>query len=131
MAEPAYLYKIVSSHTPPPDPLPQRLPLSDLDVASGFIHLSTATQVKGTVKCFFEGEPRVFLLKISFERVKGNIKWEDPHKHVQGDVNTDGRFPHLYSTHLGKEEVESYIELEKGIDDWETAFERVNAWLVY
>jgi uncharacterized protein (DUF952 family) len=73
-----YVYKLISSTAPPPDPLSERLPLSSLDAKSGFIHLSTATQVPGTLKHFFADEPRVHVLRIEYARVEKDIKWEDP-----------------------------------------------------
>ncbi|KAF8639889.1 hypothetical protein AX17_001141 [Amanita inopinata Kibby_2008] len=132
MTEPKYLYKIVASSNPPVDPLPDRLPLSDLDVASGFIHLSTASQVISTVKRFFDHESRVYLLRIRFESVKESVKWEAPTSHAQDETSEDILvFPHLYSTRLGREEVESWVELEKGTDnDWHDAFVRASSWLV-
>ena len=78
MVDPIYVYKLIPSTAPPQQPLPDRLPLSDLDVASGFIHLSTAIQIHGTLKHFFAGEPRVHVLRIEYARIKNDIKWEDP-----------------------------------------------------
>lgn len=40
---PKFVYKIVPSA--PPSPIPDEYPLSDLDKADGFVHLSTADQV--------------------------------------------------------------------------------------
>jgi uncharacterized protein (DUF952 family) len=42
---PKYIYKIVPAD---PQPLPEALPLSDLDRNDGFLHLSTAAQVQLT-----------------------------------------------------------------------------------
>lgn len=39
---PKFVYKIVPSA--PPSPIPDEYPLSDLDKADGFVHLSTADQ---------------------------------------------------------------------------------------
>lgn len=77
MSTPTYIYKIVHSSTPPPDPLPAELPVSDLDKSSNFIHLSTALQVPGTLKRFFADEERVFILRIDYKNVESKIKWED------------------------------------------------------
>lgn len=41
---PVYFYKIVPSA--PPEPFPAEYPLSELDAADGFIHFSTAAQVR-------------------------------------------------------------------------------------
>lgn len=40
---PKYVYKILDAE--PASPIPEALPLSELDTADGFIHLSTASQV--------------------------------------------------------------------------------------
>lgn len=41
---PKYIYKIAPEA--PPEPLPAVYPLSSLDAADGFIHLSEASQVR-------------------------------------------------------------------------------------
>ncbi|KAG2034719.1 hypothetical protein BDR03DRAFT_964346 [Suillus americanus] len=46
--------KLISSAAAPPDPLPDRLPVSDFDQTSGFIRLSTARQVPKTLKFFYK-----------------------------------------------------------------------------
>lgn len=79
MTTPTYIYKIVSSSAGPiPDPLPDRLPVSELDQKDGFIHLSTAKQVAGTLNRFFSGEQKTHLLRIDYSSVKDLIKWEYP-----------------------------------------------------
>lgn len=42
-ASPKFVYKILPSA--PPEPFPQKNPLSELDQKDGFIHMSIATQV--------------------------------------------------------------------------------------
>lgn len=76
--KPTYVYKLIPSTSPPPDPLPDRLPLSSLDTHSGFIHLSTAFQIPGTLKHFFKEDPHVYVLRIEYAGVEKYIKWEDP-----------------------------------------------------
>ena len=53
---PEFVYKITP--TPPPDPIPEAYPLSDLDRKDGFVHLSTAWQVSTTalvaIVCFLD-----------------------------------------------------------------------------
>ena len=77
MVKPSYVYKLIPSSTPPPEPIPEKLPLSDLDARSGFIHLSTASQVPGTLKHFFAEEPFVYVLRIAFSQVEKDVRWED------------------------------------------------------
>jgi uncharacterized protein (DUF952 family) len=91
---PRYVYKILSSA--PPILLPGTLPLSPLDAADGFIHLSTAAQAPGTAARFFASYQQLWLLKIPFERIKDNTRWEE------GNSDT---FAHLYKVGLGREEV--------------------------
>jgi uncharacterized protein (DUF952 family) len=76
MSKPTYIYKLVSP--PLPDPLPETLPLSELDSTSGFMHFSTAHQVPRTLKRFFAEEPRVYVLRIDYSVVEKDIKWEEP-----------------------------------------------------
>jgi uncharacterized protein (DUF952 family) len=77
---PNFLYKLVPSDAAPPDPLPEELPLSELDEKSGFIHLSTAHQVPGTLRHFFGDAESVYILKIQLETIKDKIRWESPDK---------------------------------------------------
>lgn len=78
MSKPAYLYKIVPSSDPPASPLPEKLPLSPLDSSSGFIHLSTAVQIPGTLKLFFANASLVYILRIKYGSIEKNVKWETP-----------------------------------------------------
>ena len=48
---PKYIYKILPS--PAPEPFPDALPYSALDAKDGFVHLSTATQVRSMVAVQF------------------------------------------------------------------------------
>ncbi len=72
-----FVYKIVPSSSPPPSPPPCSLPPSDLDKEHGFIHLSTAKQILGTLRLVFKDEIRVYLLKIDYKKVERDIKWEE------------------------------------------------------
>lgn len=61
----------------PPSPLPDALPVSELDSSDGFIHLSTALQVPGTLKRFFSDKDSVYILRIIYTKVEKDIKWEN------------------------------------------------------
>ena len=76
MSTPTYVYKIVPSSTPPPTPLPERLPVSELDNTDGFLHLSTAVQIPGTLKRFFTSTDKVYILRIEYIGVEKDIKWQ-------------------------------------------------------
>lgn len=108
-ASPEYIYKIAPA-TPVPDmsqvegdeasPI---LPPSGLDISSDFIHMSTASQVPGTLGRFFQidADKRnvVFLLRVKsgpFEKQDGVLKWESPDTTVCGPRPGEGLFPHLY-----------------------------------
>ncbi|KAB8235057.1 hypothetical protein ETB97_002718 [Aspergillus alliaceus] len=129
--EPLYIYKLVPSSAPVREPLPERLPVSELDQKSGFIHLSTAFQVPNTLKFFFKDEPLVYVLRIPFKRVAENLQWENPEGTVCGPRPKEGLFPHLYNDlKLGKEEVES-IAIWVNDNGWDNALSQATPWLVY
>lgn len=94
-AKPTYIYKLVPFSSPVPDlaDLPERLPVSDLDKASGFVHLSTALQVPNTLKWFFKDDPRVYVLQLNYDELEKDIKWEDPKAEVCGPRGGEGMFP--------------------------------------
>lgn len=95
---PLYVYKLISSTTPFLEPsIPERLPLSDIDEKSGFIHLSTAFQVPNTLKGFFKDEPIVYVLRILYENVEPDIRWENPEGTVCGPRPNEGLFPVSFS----------------------------------
>ncbi|KAF2114084.1 hypothetical protein BDV96DRAFT_647570 [Lophiotrema nucula] len=112
---PTYLYKILPSA--PPSPLPDRLPLSDLDSKDGFIHLSTAEQTASTLDKYFGTFIEIWLLKINRQvladgtdgngslKAGARLSWED--------VSTRGCFPHLYEADLGVGNVEDVIQVQK------------------
>ncbi|KAL4929991.1 DUF952 domain-containing protein [Aspergillus undulatus] len=129
--EPLYLYKLVPSTAPVREPLPERLAVSELDQKSGFVHLSTALQVPNTLKMFFKDEPLVYVLRIPYERVAPDIRFEDPEGRVCGPRPEEGLFPHLYNgLKLGRDEVESMSVWtnEKG---WDKPLTAAKPWLRY
>ncbi|EGN97192.1 hypothetical protein SERLA73DRAFT_183848 [Serpula lacrymans var. lacrymans S7.3] len=131
MSKPTYVYKLISSTSAPPDPLPERLPVSTIDETSGFVHLSTAVQVPGTLKYFFAEDRRVYILRIPYDEIEKNIRWEDPKAEICGPRGGEGMFPHLYNgLKLGRDEVESVAVWEKG-DEWDAALLKAENWLVY
>lgn len=59
-----------------------------VDVTDGYIHISTAEQVKGTAAKHFVGADGLFLVAIESDRLGDDLKWE---------VSRGGAlFPHLY-----------------------------------
>ncbi|KAJ5609713.1 hypothetical protein N7528_010280 [Penicillium herquei] len=127
---PRYIYKIVPSAAPVHEPLPERLPVSELDQDSGFIHLSTAAQVPNTLKFFFKDEPLIYLLRIDYQYVSQDIRWESPDGKVCGPRPGEGLFPHLYNElKLGKDEVESVV-MWQNEDGWDKAINEAASWLL-
>lgn len=141
-----YIYKIAPSN---PVPISTRstnedgaspiLPPSNLDVSSGFIHMSTASQVLGTLEHFFPTKPEernvIFLLKVPLtsEIIEADkvLRWESPDATICGPREGEGLFPHLYFIESGagknsrlclrKNEVEDVKEVvsDHGIVGWE------------
>ncbi|KAJ4375990.1 hypothetical protein N0V83_001270 [Neocucurbitaria cava] len=113
---PTHLYKILPSA--PPSPLPERLPLSDLDRNDGYIHLSTSEQVPGTADKFFGSVSELWLLKIEYEVLAagtdgdGKVKTEDKPQ-VKWEEVGRGYFAHLYGGDLGRGNVKSVEKVEK------------------
>src|SRR5258708_1711781 len=97
---PDYVYKITA--TPPPNPLPHTLPLSELDQRDGFIHLSNAHQIPITSSLFFSSCTTVYLLRVSSVVVQeeGSVfKWLDEGQsgcvHLYGANVVKGEFGRL------------------------------------
>lgn len=100
-----YIYKIASAAPQPLSPSSNSsepiLPVSPLDNSSGFIHMSTATQIPGTLDLFFPtsaGERNVvWVIKLQIDRFgEGQVKWESPDGTVTQAREGEGLFPHLY-----------------------------------
>ncbi|KAG0277371.1 hypothetical protein BGZ95_006052 [Linnemannia exigua] len=93
--DPAFVYKLISPASSF-DPSQKALPLSALDKADGFYHLSTAQQVPGTANRFFPKSKfsDLLILKIKFAAIKQQTKWEA----AKGEHPTDVSriFPHVY-----------------------------------
>ncbi|KAF8211264.1 hypothetical protein K438DRAFT_1806995 [Mycena galopus ATCC 62051] len=127
-----YIYKLVPSSSPVPDDLPERLPLSELDAASGFIHLSTAIQIPGTLRHFFAEHDQVYVLRIEYATVEKDIKWESPNAEVCGERGGEGFFPHLYNGgRLGSQEIESVVVWHRTSGNWDDALRNAAFWLKY
>ena len=130
--KPSFVYKLVPSSSPPPEPVPEVLPVSALDVTSGFIHLSTAVQIPGTLKRFFADDTRVYILKLPYDAIEKDIRWESPNGDVCGERGGEGMFPHLYNgLRLGSSEIESVELWKREEGGWDEALERAMTWLVY
>mgnify|MGYP003654627096 FL=1 len=61
------------------------------DIADGFIHLSAAGQVEGTLLKHYNDHPRLILAEIDLEALGDSVKWETSRggalfPHVYGDI---------------------------------------------
>ncbi|GAA6056541.1 hypothetical protein JCM3770_006869 [Rhodotorula araucariae] len=128
-----YVYKIVPHSSvnprytfPIPIPASHTFVLSELDAKDGFLHMSTASQLAGTLNRFFRNDPKVVLLKMDYKRLSGwkVVKWEPS---GSGEI-----FPHLYGQ-LEGENVEAHLDLVKqdGEATWDAALARArqDQWL--
>lgn len=132
--KPTYIYKLVHFSTPPPEPLPDALPVSDLDSRDRFLHMSTQKQVPRTLAHFFKDDPKVYVLRVPYEGVEKLVKWEDPKGEVCGPRAGEGMFPHIYNgLKLGKEEVESVAVWENSAEGWDAAVKKAeeSGWFVF
>ncbi|KAG0585756.1 hypothetical protein M758_2G034900 [Ceratodon purpureus] len=84
-----------------------------LDTTSGYIHLSTAAQVAGTLALFYAGRSDLFLLKVNAAKLGDGLRYDE--------VEGVGLFPHFYGPDgaftplpLSAVEDSAKIELEKG-----------------
>ena len=69
--------------------------VTDLDTEDGFIHLSTAAQLAGTLSFYFKESDSVFLLQLDLDKIDGEkLIFEEPYIN---EVKRKGSFPHLYS----------------------------------
>ena len=59
-----------------------------IDVKDGYIHFSTAAQLRETAEKHFTGEKEIFVLACDTDQMDGPLKWEVSRG---GDL-----FPHLY-----------------------------------
>ncbi|KAM0303140.1 hypothetical protein ACHAPM_003932 [Fusarium culmorum] len=111
---PKYIYKIIPS--PPEDPFPKELPLSELDRNDGFVHLSTSSQVPKTADLFFTKASSLWIIKLEYAQfATDSMKWE-------------GGYPHLYGN-FGAENVDSVEKFIREQDQtWGQVMEK-SSWL--
>jgi uncharacterized protein (DUF952 family) len=60
-----------------------------VDVADGFIHFSSATQLAGTLERHFAGQPDLLLVAVDADALGAALRWEPSRG---GEL-----FPHLYA----------------------------------
>jgi uncharacterized protein (DUF952 family) len=62
----------------------------------GFIHCSTARQVRPVGRQFYEGQKGLVLLVIDAARLRSTVKWEPPSGGTPGGLPQGQSFPHVY-----------------------------------
>jgi uncharacterized protein (DUF952 family) len=73
-----------------------------VDLADGYIHLSSAAQLQGTLDKHFAGQPGLVIAKVDLTMLGDDVRWE---------VSRGGElFPHLYNIPLPMTAV---MEVEK------------------
>jgi len=82
---------------------------TDLDIKDGFIHLSTAKQLAGTLYYYFKKEKDLILVQFNSRDLKSNLIFEKPNP----KANRKGLFPHFYSQ-LKLEKVSNFWEIQRG-----------------
>ncbi|MDR3374850.1 MAG: DUF952 domain-containing protein [Ancalomicrobiaceae bacterium] len=78
-----------------------------IDVADGYIHFSSPSQVSETARRHFAGQPDLLLVAVDVARLGAELRWEPSRG---GDL-----FPHLYGTLLFSA-VRSVVTLPLGPD---------------
>ena len=104
------LYKILRIHEWEVASLKDQI-VTDLDTEDGFIHLSTAAQLAGTLSFYFKESDSVFLLQLDLDKIDGEkLIFEEPY------INEGKRkssFPHLYSE-LYTNQISNIWNIERG-----------------
>jgi uncharacterized protein (DUF952 family) len=81
----------------------------EIDQKDGFIHLSTARQLPGTLSLYFADSDSLFLLKLDQSQIKDALVFEAP----SAGSGRGGLFPHLYSE-LGIDQIAQVWEIKRG-----------------
>ncbi len=86
------VYKIIAAALWARAEREQRVPWAPVDVADGFVHLSSASQLRETARLHFAGQRDLVLVSVDPERIPGGrLRWEPSRggalfPHVYGDV---------------------------------------------
>ena len=85
--------------------------VTDLDTEDGFIHLSTAAQLAGTLSFYFKESDAVFLLQLDLNKIDGErLIFEKPYPN---EGRRKSAFPHLYSE-LYTNQISNIWNIERG-----------------
>lgn len=83
--------------------------LTTLDTKDGFIHLSTAKQLTGSLFYYFEDYETLILVQFKSNELGKELVFEDPIP----TGNRNGKFPHFYSK-LDVDKISNYWEIKRG-----------------
>lgn len=86
--EPNFIYKIITTDLWEQAGPDDAVPGMPIDIKDGYMHFSTAEQLRETLRLHFKGQKDLMLLAVKTEDVSSAIKWEPSRG---GDL-----FPHLY-----------------------------------
>lgn len=75
-----------------------------VDLADGYIHLSTADQLAGTIDKHFAGQTGLQLVAIDLDALGDKVKWEES--------RGGALFPHIYGAPITLDVVLAYSPLE-------------------
>lgn len=90
---------------------PTGLYRADTLQSEGFIHCSTAAQVRQVANRFYRGQRGLLLLAIDTERLQALVRYEAPAE----DPASEERFPHIYGP-LNGDAVIDVTDFEPGPD---------------
>lgn len=111
---PKYLYKILDQ--PPPEPLPETLPATELDTNDGFIHLSTAGQTPITASLFFKDSNELWILKLKSQALDGRLEFL-----TLPNCGIENGLAHVHDSRkgLGRNNVVEVIEVQRATsEEW-------------
>ena len=107
MSRPATAYKVLTADQMAALERDGSFAGAPVDVADGYIHLSTAAQLTETVDKHFAGQHDLHVAAVDLEALGDQIRWEESRG---GQL-----FPHLYGT-LTLDTVVAYSPLEREDD---------------
>ena len=83
--------------------------ITELDLKDGFVHLSTASQLSGTLHYYFYEFYSLILLQFKSNDIADNLVYENP---IPETVRK-GKFPHYYSK-LNIDKISNFWEIKRG-----------------
>lgn len=94
---PGFIYKITTGDLwdkAQRDGVLQGMPI---DINDGYMHFSTAAQLRETLRLHFRGQSQIFVLQVPLAPIAANITWEPS--------RGGALFPHLYDAPLKIENI--------------------------